>query len=129
MSAKQSTVTPAAQPEIHGTKNIASVVHELWERTADQLSRSELEWFADATESAVMTMQNLEEVMEGIGCLVNADESDNCATGSFQTPQSTSALLFFLAESVRHARALVTVGDAANYRLRHPELYRQTPKP
>ena len=129
MKTQPTTAAPkAAQPEIHGTRNIAGIVHELWERTADRLTPSELEWFAGAAESAVLTMQNLEEAIEGIGCHVAADtprKDGGSRVGAFQTTEGASALLFFLAESVRHVRALVTVSDAASYRLRNPDLYRQ----
>ncbi|MCL2658069.1 MAG: hypothetical protein FWD62_11775 [Betaproteobacteria bacterium] len=118
----QSTPT---QPAISGMANIANVVQALWERTADRLTPSELEWFAGASEYAIQNMQNLEEVIEGIGCLVIFDTpgAGHAPVGSFQQPRDVAILLFFLAESMRHASALVTVADAAEYRLRNPDLF------
>lgn len=113
----------SANNTITGARDIANITHELWERTADRLTKEELEWFAGATESATIHLHNLEDVIEGIGCLVSSDtESPVC--DSFQNAPDVASLLFFFAESVRHARALTEVGDAAASRLRNPALYR-----
>lgn len=114
--------------EIRGVRNIANIVDELWERSADRLTTAELEWFAGAGETAVQTMQNLEDVIDGIGCFVAHDSpSDGRAPcGHLQSPQDMSALMFFLSESVRHARSLVTVSESANRRLKNPSLYHRS---
>lgn len=119
---------PSPNVEIRGVRNIANVVDELWERTADRLTTAELEWFAGASETAVLAMQNLEDVIDGIGCFVSNDNpgQDRAPCGHLQTPRDMSALLFFLSDSVRHARSLVVVSDAARSRLENPGLYRRS---
>lgn len=119
---------PSPNVEIRGVRNIANVVDELWARTADRLTTAELEWFAGASETAVLAMQNLEDVIDGIGCFVSNDNSgqDRAPCGHLQTPRDMSALLFFLSDSVRHARSLVVVSDAARSRLENPGLYRRS---
>lgn len=114
--------------QIQGVRNVANVVEELWERAADRLTTAELEWFAGASETAIQSMQNLEDVIDGIGCFVSNDEprQGRVPCGHLQTPQDMSALLFFLSDSVRQARSLVTVSDAARSRLANPELYRRS---
>lgn len=113
--------------EIRGVRNIANIVDELWERTADRLTPSELEWFSGAYETAIQTMQNLEDVIDGIGCFVCGDKpsGERGRLGYLQNPQDTSALLFFLSDSVRQARSLVTVSGAARSRLENPDMYRR----
>ena len=101
-------------------------MYELWKRTADQLTPSELEWFACAAESALLTMQNIEDVLNGIALLVSSDEPGEgpIRAGSFQSARDCLILLFFLAESMCHIRALVTVSNEASHRLHKPDFYR-----
>lgn len=114
--------------QIQRVRNIANIVDELWERSAGRLTTAELEWFAGASETAVQTMQNLEDVIDGIGCFVSNDTQSNGSVrcGHLQSPQDMSALLFFLSESVRHARSLVMVSEAAHSRLNNPGLYHRS---
>lgn len=122
----QQPTTETTQPRIDSMMNIEGIVNELWKRTADQLTPSELEWFARAADSALLTMQNIEDVINGIALLVSSDEpgKGHIRAGSFQSAQDSSTLLFFLAESIRHARSMVAVSDEASHRLRRPDLYR-----
>lgn len=110
---------------IQGVMNVASVVDELWERTADRLTPAELEWFAGAGEIAAMELQNLEDVIDGIGCFVINDtpNENGSRLGHLQDAQGLSSLLFSLSNSVRNARALLTVSDAANSRLKNPDMF------
>lgn len=114
------TLDQKQDERIQGVRNIASVVDELWERTADRLTPAELEWFAGAGEVAAMELQNLEDVIDGIGCFVLNDtpSKNGSRLGHLQNPQSLSSLLFSLSGSVRNARALVTVSDQAEKMLR-----------
>lgn len=110
-------------PEILGVRNTVNITAELWERAANNLTTEELEWFAGASSHAVHVMENMADVIERIGCLVNDDyprDGKPDCVGYFQDSSSTAGLLFFLAESVRHVQAMVQVSDAASYRLRHP---------
>jgi hypothetical protein len=90
-----------------------------------RLSKDELEWFARASEEALRATRNLADVLEGIGCLVAADDDD---TGSFQSGESISRLLFHVAHSLDHIGALIHIGDFATDRLLMPELYRMSAK-
>lgn len=122
----QQPTTETTQPRIDSMMNIEGIVNELWKRTADQLTPSELEWFARAADSALVTMQNIEDVLNGIALLISSDEPSkgHIRAGSFQSAQDSSILLFFLAESMCHVRAMVAVSDEASHRLRKPDLYR-----
>lgn len=125
----QSKNTPSkdtTQPRIDSMMNIEGIVNELWKRTANQLTPSELEWFACAADSALVAMQNIEDVLNGIAMLVSSDGpgEGHIRAGSFQSARDCSILLFFLAESMCHVRAMVAVSDEASHRLRKPDLYR-----
>lgn len=69
-----------------------------------------------------MFAHNLQDVLEGIGCLIGSDDQRGHGQppcGTFQSPVDASALMFFAAQSVGNIRALMAVGDAASYRLRN----------
>jgi hypothetical protein len=99
---------------------------ELWERAAPGLDRESLEWFADASDQAEYVASNLQEVVEGIGCLIASDspEDGRVTAGNFQSSDSLPALLFTIANVLDNIRGLNLVGDSASHRLRAPELYR-----
>lgn len=80
---------------IRGIPDIANIVQERWERAADNLSDTELDWFArSAGDYASLALRNLETVMEGIGCLVSSDDQQKMACGNFQDGRKVPALLF-----------------------------------
>ncbi len=91
----------------------------LWERASPNLTPEDLEQFSHATESASFLLQNLEDVIDGIGCLVggDTDEKGRIPVGSFASPGSTSTLLFFISQSIAQARGLVEIGSNASSRL------------
>ncbi|MDR2838923.1 MAG: hypothetical protein LBV49_10250 [Azonexus sp.] len=124
MTTKTKAAPEAVNP-ITGTRCMYNVVTELWDRCADQLTPEELEWFSGAGESADSFMQNLEEVIDGLCCLVGADNKENTKhpVGSFQESGSVATLLFFIGQSVNHARALVEVSNSADLRLRRPDAF------
>jgi hypothetical protein len=102
--------------------HIANITNKLWEHAADTLSTDELQWFAHASEAALFAMQNIEDVAQGIAILIGNEDDDKCPTGVFRDEQGAWSLLMFMAESVRHARSLATVGMDAHERLHHQAL-------
>jgi hypothetical protein len=109
--------------------HIANITNKLWQHAADKLSTDELQWFANASESALIAMQNIEDVAQGIACMIgNEEENTEHYTGAFRDAQSASGLLFFMAESMQHARSLATVGMGAQDRLHRQALKQVQPK-
>lgn len=123
MKMKTDAQSSFAQPGINSAIDIANITFELWERTAGSLTESELEWFAGAAEPALMAMQNLEDLIDGIGVSLSCEEaSTGLKSGSFQKPSDVASLLFFASQSMRGIRAQLEVGNSANYRLRRSKL-------
>jgi hypothetical protein len=123
MDTIQNYTTPSGITGIPPIPHITHVVQALWERTADRLTPTELEWFSGASEVASQALENLENVIGGIASYISADiyiegEGANSANvGRFQSAEDVSTLLFFLTESVGHVRALTMVSEAASRRL------------
>jgi len=46
-----------------------NIMSELWDRAAPSLDQKALEWFAGATDQAEYVASNLQDVVEGVGCL------------------------------------------------------------
>ena len=105
--------------EIRKVLSAESIMFELWERAAPSLSKEELEWFSNASEHADTLTQDLQEVLEGIGCLVN----DNDKPVSFQSSGSVATLLFNISRQLETVSGLIHVGDSASSRLLYPERY------
>jgi hypothetical protein len=109
---------------INAPCNIANAVEVLWEHSARLLTPGELQWFVGLSDMAEMYTHNLEELMEGLGCLISNDDATRAggvSMGSFQSSGGTSTLLFFLTDAVRLARAMHTLSRAAAFRLRYPK--------
>jgi hypothetical protein len=51
---------------IKGVCSPSSIMFELWERAAINMSKSDLQWFSQATDNAIGMTTNLQEVIEGI---------------------------------------------------------------
>lgn len=97
-----------------------SVMAGLWDKTKDNLSWEELEWFSGATEQAETMVRDMQDVIEGVGCLVCSDgDTDSCRTGSFQSPDSTANLLFFITQSLDNIKGMIAIGDSASHRLKN----------
>lgn len=114
----------AAQPvdqsidEICDTSN---VLWQLWKRTADSLSKSELEYFAKATAHAHTESKNLRDVVSGLGCLIASDDQ----SGALQDQRDLPTLLYSISAQLDTISGMIEIGSAANDRLRLPEYYRQ----
>lgn len=115
---------------IDGALDTPRVIYELWERCCDNLSDRELEWFAGAGEYAEHVAFQLEQVVDGVGCMVSNDTSENggTPTGYFTPEHSLPALLFSISQSISHIRALINIADSASDRLIHPERYQREEK-
>lgn len=117
------TDTATAKPNL-GAVTTASVLSFLMERA--HLTKEELEWLAGGAEDrAFFMLGNLEDVADGIGCLVSNDGRNKSRAGSFQDSGDVPNLLFHLADVVGTARALLQVGSDAGSYLKHPESYRR----
>jgi hypothetical protein len=105
-----------------------NIVEELFNRAADGMSADELGWLAGASENADFVMRNLATVIEGIGCLVGCDGGGEKgrAAGNFPGSDDLPPLLWFLAESVRHASALAWVSGEASATLRLRQIMTKT---
>ncbi len=105
---------------------------ELWEHNAASFSKEQLEWFSGATDYAGMLASDLQDVIEGLGCLISEDGARSedktnrslCAE-NFQSHHDIPMLLFFIARSLDNIQGLIEVGDSAKDRLAFPERYRK----
>ena len=114
----------AAQPVEQGIKAVcdtSNVLWQLWERTADSLNTSELEYFAKSTEHAQSEARHLREVVEGIGCLIASDTQ----SGALQDRDGTSAMLHAISEQLDAISGMIEIGTSASIRLRQPEIYQR----
>ena len=115
-----SAAQPVEQP-IDAVCDTSNVLWQLWERTADSLSKSELEYFARATEHAHTEARNLRDVVMGMGCLIASDTQ----SGALQDTNGTSAMLYTIAEQLDTITGMIEIGRAADNRLRMPEMYQR----
>ncbi len=114
------TFESTAPSHITGVPHIAHIVQALWERTADKLTPTELEWFSGASDVAEQALQNLENVITGLASYISVDSPNDHKTpnvGSFESAEDVSTLLFFLAGSACHIRSLLFIGQTATDRL------------
>lgn len=95
----------------------ANIIRTLWNHTkiAD-LTDDQLKELSRSNEIA-NSINNLADIMGGIGCLV-AEDGDTGATGTFQSGDSVSALLFALSGAVRASAEALLVTTDAEYQLR-----------
>ena len=112
MSTNQQTQQPKARP-ITGVACVSNVIKELWERASDGLSEPELEWFSDSGEHAEFLLGLLTDTTNKVGCLIGADEMEK----PYGDQDSVAGLLFFLAECMDAANALLSVSAEANFKL------------
>jgi len=117
--AQQAPCQATTEHEIKGVANIHNAVQALWERAVPGLSDKELEWFTNCGAQADFFLGYLAETTERAGCLILNDTT----TGAYEDKDSVADLLFFLAESIQTANALVTMSASANYRLLNKELF------
>ena len=111
---------PVEQP-IDAVCDTSNVLWQLWERAADSLSTSELEYFARATEHAHSEARHLRDVVMGMGCLIASDTQ----SGALQDADGTSAMLYSIAEQLDTISGMIEIGRAADNRLHQPEIYQR----
>ncbi len=114
----------AIKTETQSTGNVfttRNAMLKLWKRSAPSLTKEELKWFSQATESADIEIISLKETISRVGCLIASDEM----SGSIQSRESVSDLLFLIANSLDCIYGLINIGISADDRLQNPELYRQ----
>ncbi|MFA7240996.1 MAG: hypothetical protein WC091_12870 [Sulfuricellaceae bacterium] len=114
--------TPADAPPLAaptGEPGAFNLISELWERAAPDLDRETLAWFAGAIDQAENMAANLQESVEGIGCLMRGgtDCIGQAKAGNVLSGHDAPALLFAIAHVMDTIRALNLVGDAANHAL------------
>ena len=113
----QQTKTAPDQTK-RGPANLEGIMSHLMGRCMDDLTTSELEWLSFASEHAEIMAYNLQEVVEGIGCMV----ADDKITGCFQSPNNIFELLHFISQSIGGIRALVKVSSEAEALLRSSDI-------
>lgn len=118
--------SPIERQELHKQHNFGIVsagnaFTALWNKAADQMTVGELQWFVGLTDCAERETHNLAGMIEGIGCAIINDET----SGAFENRDTVAELLFGLAHQLNTIRGMIRVGNSAEYRLRHPELYQQ----
>jgi hypothetical protein len=116
-------ITPDSSRTL-GDPTLCNMVQVLWERTANSLSKKELEWFAGFSEQAGYFVRDLAAVTEGIAYLVEFDP-EGCNTGIFQNNHSVFQLLRHISVSTNALGAMIEVGDLATDRLLNSEYYRK----
>lgn len=101
-----------------GARCITNAVYALWDRVADTLTPEELQWFSGLSESSQLYLANMEELTDGLGCLISNDVPKfTGGTGAFREPDTAAALMFFLTDALRLARAMHHLGESAQYKL------------
>lgn len=103
MQTNQNTSTNKAP--ISGCISTSKIMFELWERNANNLTKELLEWFADATECASILSQDLQNVLDGIGCLISEDGKTKTNAGNFQSRDDVPTCYFSLAGLLIISRA------------------------
>ncbi len=95
-------------------KSIAEAFEKIVGSNIPNLNHDDLTYCAGALDLAGRELENLSEVLQNVGCLIN---SDGDGTGCFQEKVSVSTLCFNISSQLETIRALVNLGDAATYRL------------
>lgn len=91
---------------INGCLTSSRLMLELWDRSKDNLTINELEWFANAIDRAEHELFNIKDSIERIGCEV-------LSSGESQSADSVSKLLFTLHHHLDAIYGLVDIGSAA----------------
>ncbi len=106
-------VTPT--PEMAGIFGPATALALLWEKASPSMDDRTLQWFADGAGDQVATQTwHLSEVLNSLACLVSQDDT----VGSFQSADSTGALLFSLGHQVDVLRGMAEIAAEANFKIR-----------
>lgn len=104
---------PAGNPVL-GPRTASTIVAQLWDAAAPNLTREQLQWFARAGSEAFESAQHLSRVMAGVGCLIASDSADGrVGAGSFQDGADALQLLSAFADALDGISSLMYVADAA----------------
>ena len=92
----------------------SSIVAQLWEAAAPNLTREELKWFASAGSQAFESAQHLSHVMAGVGCLMAEDSAKGrIGAGSFRDGEDALNLLAALSDALDGISSMMYVAHAA----------------
>lgn len=116
-----STTTPKPTREFGKLGPHASdVLLGLVDRAQDNLSEADQTALLFAGETARTSIRHLSRVCEGLACLIAADDGENgtgTGTGSFQTAENVSGLLFLLAAVTDQAHGFLEIANGAELSL------------
>ncbi len=97
-----------------GPRTPSAIVAQLWEAAAPNLTREQLQWFAQAGGDAFESAQHLCRVMAGVGCLIAEDSADGrVGAGSFRDGVDAMQLLTAFSEALDGISSMMYVADAA----------------
>lgn len=98
---------------------IRALMQLLSERAMPYLSRQELEWLADGgMDLAGSYARQLEQVLEGVACLVAVDSSPGrFSAGSFQSTEELPGFLNLQANGIGVVGGLIHISEVALSRL------------
>lgn len=92
----------------------SSVVAQLWDAAAANLTREQLQWFARAGGEAFESAWHLSRVMAGVGCLIAEDSADGkVGAGSFRDGADVLQLLTVFSGALDGISSLMYVADSA----------------
>ncbi len=104
---------PTGYPTL-GPHTPSTIVAQLWDAAAPNLTREQLQWFARAGGDAFESAQHLCRVMAGVGCLIAEDSADGkVGAGSFQDGADTLQLFTAFSDALDGISSLMYVADAA----------------
>lgn len=92
----------------------ARILTKLWEE-ADIKDPEALRGFLHCHEHAKFMLMDLQEIVAGVGCLINEDSG---GAGSFQSRESVPGLLFNISRQLDVISGLLEIGEAAESRLK-----------
>lgn len=93
----------------------------LWEKAKDHLDEDELNNLASLDEHASFLAGNLANIVEDIGCMVQADDRPGVKAGNFINAADVSTLLFSISNQIDYINGLFSLSAEAGYRLRESE--------
>lgn len=116
---QQATTAPTETTHNFGVMRASNVFINLWNKAADHLTTQELEWFSHLSGHAAMEADNLAEVTENLGCLINSDKE----TGCFESAGNVATLLFNISHQIDTIHSLIHISCDAEGRLKHPDIW------
>lgn len=100
---------------------ISNAMMTLWGKSKSKLTEDELLAMSDLGDTAQFTANNLRQIVEGIGCMLLADDSATRQAGNFRTADSVSTLLFSIAGQIDLINGLIQISTEAECRLNDSE--------